>query len=531
MKLTENTLFANRYQLIRLLGRGGFSEVWLAEDSLTKLQVALKVYAPGMGMDSNGLQEFSSELAGVYNLNHSNLLKPQHVDAWEGMPYLIMSYCANGSIKNKVGSMTEQEVWKLLNDVGKGLDYLHHNGIVHQDIKPDNIMQDDNGNYLITDFGISTKARTTLRKSVVGASLSAGSGTVAYMGPERFSKQPAPTKASDIWSLGATVFELVTGDVPFGDMLGGGMQKGGAEIPEITAEISPRLVQTIEAMLAKETWDRPTAAQLVDIANGKDDFFNKSQPEMQPKTQPNTQSQATIPLQQPQAELSVKPDKLHFDNHGDTKEITINSTLQWSAEAHVGQDKWFRLSKLSENKIAVKCEKNKDSRERTGSIVVKSAGKEAKIQVIQDAGKKSLWWLWTILIAVVLVIGGVIISEKVKERQREIERMERIQIMLQDDIEKISTFDKYVARASTDNINDLRSAYDALKEIQRVESDSDFPKDAKKYTARKGVLSRACDRVYNDLNSKYIQLPPESGVAQGLKSKMNTVNSIKQNLE
>ena len=261
MQLQPNTLFDKRYQLERLLGRGGFSEVWLAKDSYTKLEIAIKVYAPGQGMDSNGLADFSAELAGVFNLHHSNLLKPTHVDDWEGMPYLIMPYCSRGSLSKQIGKLSEQELWHVLHDVAAGLAYLHRNDIVHQDIKPDNILIDEQGNYVITDFGISTKARSTLRKSVIGGTVSGG--TMAYMGPERFSKQPAPTKASDIWSLGAMMFELITGNVPFGEM-GGGMQKSGAEIPDITEPISDKLRQTIESMLALEPWDRPTAEKLAE---------------------------------------------------------------------------------------------------------------------------------------------------------------------------------------------------------------------------------------------------------------------------
>ena len=146
IRISEQTLFADRFLLKRLLGRGGFSEVWLATDEMTGLDIAVKVYAPGQGMDSDGLKDFCKELSQVYNLNHTNLLKPQHVDSWEGMPYLVMTYCPKGSCHRMVGAMTEEQIWKLLHDVSSGLAYLHKLGIIHQDIKPDNILVDNAGN-------------------------------------------------------------------------------------------------------------------------------------------------------------------------------------------------------------------------------------------------------------------------------------------------------------------------------------------------------------------------------------------------
>ena len=270
MKLQENMTFDSHYTLQRQLGRGGFSEVWLAHDSYMDLDVAIKIYAPGQGMDEHSINEFRHEIKEVFHLNHSHLLKPQHLGIWENMPYLIMAYCPAGSCEKRVGTMTEPELWKLIRDVAAGLTYLHEKDVIHQDIKPDNILIDTEGNYLITDFGISTRARSTLQKSVVGSSILQGSGTVAYMGPERFSQQPAPTKASDIWSLGATLFELIEGTTPFPREVGGGMQKMGAEIPSINAPISDALKFTIFKMLSKETWDRPTAATLVEWATKPD---------------------------------------------------------------------------------------------------------------------------------------------------------------------------------------------------------------------------------------------------------------------
>ena len=267
MLLQSNTIFDNHYTLIRQLGRGGFSEVWLAHDSYMDIDVAIKIYAPGQGMDSNSINEFRREITGVFQLNHSNLLCPKHLGIWENMPYLIMAYCPAGSCLKFVGNISESEIWHLIHDVAAGLAYLHEKDIVHQDIKPDNILVDTEGNYLITDFGISTRARSTLRKSVIGGNTSGG--TTAYMGPERFSREPAPTKASDIWSFGAMAFELLEGVTPFGE-IGGGMQKGGAEIPFIKAPVSDALKYTIFKMLSKETWDRPTAATLIEWAKNPD---------------------------------------------------------------------------------------------------------------------------------------------------------------------------------------------------------------------------------------------------------------------
>ena len=301
MLLQPNTTFDNHYTLIRQLGRGGFSEVWLAHDSYMDLDVAIKIYAPGQGMDPNSIDEFRREITGVFQLNHPNLLCPKHLGIWEKMPYLIMAYCPAGSCVKHVGNMTEEEIWHLIRDVAAGLAYLHEKDIVHQDIKPDNILIDTEGNYLITDFGISTRARSTLRKSVMSTTNSAG--TLAYMGPERFSIQPAPTKASDIWSLGAMLYELLEGVTPFPPDFGGSMLNAGAAIPAINAQVSENLKQTIYKMLSKETWDRPTATTLIQLAS--DPSAINSKPHR--PTQPKVVQHSVIESQQPKQQSSQTP--------------------------------------------------------------------------------------------------------------------------------------------------------------------------------------------------------------------------------
>ena len=281
MQLKENTLFDNRYRLIKQLGSGGFSEVWLAEDiKVYNKKMALKVYAPGYGLDDDGVKLFSKEFELVFDINHKNLLRPTHFDVYERSPYLVLPFCEKGSASKLVGNISEQEAWRFLSDVAEGLAYMHQlkEPLIHQDIKPDNVLINQNGDYLITDFGISTKARTTLHKSI--GDLKSG-GTLAYMPPEKFSKDNIPIKASDIWALGATLFELLEGDVPFGEH-GGLVQKSGAEIPKITNEYSQNLKNIVYKMLANEPWDRPMATQLIKYANEQNNVDNENNPVYEP---------------------------------------------------------------------------------------------------------------------------------------------------------------------------------------------------------------------------------------------------------
>jgi len=258
-ELKQGTTIDNRYTLKEYKGSGSFGEVWLAEDSALGIDVAIKLY---ISLDQKGQDEFKDEYKVAYGLSHENLLTAQYYSVWDHRPYLIMKYCSKGSAGNMAGSASESDIWKFIHDVANGLKYLHAQEppIVHQDIKPENILVDEQGNYLITDFGISKKMRTTMRKQ---SKRSIESGAIAYMGPERFLKDPMAVKASDIWSLGVSIFELATNDLPFMGQ-GGGMLNAGAALPELDEKWSRNLNGIMQACLSKETWDRPTAEDLED---------------------------------------------------------------------------------------------------------------------------------------------------------------------------------------------------------------------------------------------------------------------------
>ena len=264
-QLAENLLFADRYRLLEVKGRGSFGEVWRATDERLQSEVAVKVY---IALDSKGLEEFVSEYKVANALSHPNLLHADYFDVWTNRPFIVMPYCPESSA-SLVGKMDEKTAWRFLRDVSGGLAYLHGKGIIHRDIKPDNILRDKEGRFLISDFGISTKMRSTLRRnSTREMSQKDIAGTIGYMAPELFSKKPESVKATDIWAMGASLYELLSGELPFMGQ-GGVMQLHGAETPELEGTYSRDLQGVLESCLAKDTWERPTAGQLQSYAEAK----------------------------------------------------------------------------------------------------------------------------------------------------------------------------------------------------------------------------------------------------------------------
>jgi len=264
MSFKEGSIVAEHYELKRQLGQGSFGDVWLAHNLLADIDVAIKFYGT---LDSKGLEEFRNEFKVAYKLRHPNLLNINHFDVYDNCPYLVMPYCANGSVTSQIGKMPESEIWKFILDVSGGLAFLHSQQppIVHQDIKPDNILITSDGRYVISDFGISRSFRTKMSRTNNNIS---SSGTIAYMGPERFSEKPLVVLASDIWAFGMTLYELMTGDVLWEGM-GGCVQLNGARIPNIEGPFSPELINLVTSCLAAETWNRPTAAQINDMATAR----------------------------------------------------------------------------------------------------------------------------------------------------------------------------------------------------------------------------------------------------------------------
>ena len=283
MQLQPNTIFHDRYLLKEIKGRGSFGEVWLAHDLKLDIDVAVKVY---IALDTRGIEEFKTEYKTAFGLNHPNLLHAHHFDTLEDRPYLVMPYCPDSAL-NLIGNIDETTMWRMIRDVASGLSYLHGLQIVHHDIKPDNILIDTNGNFVITDFGISVKFRSTLRRnSQRQLQKQERSGSLPYMGPEMFAEEAEAVNATDIWALGVTMYEMLSGELPFFGQ-GGAMQMNGAQVPELKGNWSDNLKKVVKMCLAPQSWDRPSAQQLVNYAeaalNGKTEIFKKGDNNIKPK--------------------------------------------------------------------------------------------------------------------------------------------------------------------------------------------------------------------------------------------------------
>ena len=280
----------NQYKLIRPISNsGGTADVWLALDMNTVkdrdavgdlkgmtdeeieqlgLIVAFKIYRPQNALDIEGEMRFRDEYTIVFNCHHTNLIHPTHFSIFQETPYLVLPYCKQGSSERLVGRLPDYDtLWKYIYDVSSGLAYLHAltPPIIHQDIKPGNVLIDDNGNYSITDFGISAKSgnsRDTEEEEE-------RSGTLAYMAPERYHEGAEPSTEGDIWAFGATLCEIITGHVPFGEEGGWAQEQQQAPMPTLPADLPADIQRLIYACLDPDPTKRPTAEQISKSADAR----------------------------------------------------------------------------------------------------------------------------------------------------------------------------------------------------------------------------------------------------------------------
>ncbi|HEU5303784.1 MAG TPA: protein kinase, partial [Gemmatimonadales bacterium] len=248
---------AAEYEIIEELGRGGMAMVYRAKDRQLEREVAVKVLPFSLAFDTEFVERFQREARTAAQLEHPNIISIYRVGRSGRVIYFVMKFLRGGSLSTVLGArkkLTPPEIRRLLLEAGSALGYAAQRGIVHRDIKPDNIMFDEFGQSVLTDFGIA-KAASGQKLTGTGTSI----GTPHYMSPEQARAQPIDGR-SDIYSLGVVAYQCLTGTVPYDgeDSFSIGYKHITEPIPTpnlVTAD-ERRIFEVIKRMLMKDPFDR-----------------------------------------------------------------------------------------------------------------------------------------------------------------------------------------------------------------------------------------------------------------------------------
>ena len=254
---------ANKYLIIRELGRGGMGVVYEAEDLRLKRIVALKFLPPGLTADPEARERFIHEAQAASGLDHPNICTIHEIDESEaGGMYLAMACYKGESLKEKIGrgSLKPAEAIEIALGVAEGLAKAHEQGIVHRDIKPGNIMITADGAAKVLDFGLAKLARDA-RLTLPGTTV----GTVAYMSPEQ-ARGDDVDRRTDVWSLGVVLYEMATGRLPFGQdqeqaVLHAILHESPRPVHELGPGYPAEFSQVISRALAKDPAKRFSSAR------------------------------------------------------------------------------------------------------------------------------------------------------------------------------------------------------------------------------------------------------------------------------
>jgi len=255
------------YTIERELGGGGMSRVFLAQDLALGRSVVIKVLLPELAAGVNA-ERFKREVQLSARLQHPHIVPVLTAGEVDGLPYYVMPFVKGESLRARLasGPMPVSETVSTLADVAKALAYAHSEGVVHRDIKPDNILL-SGGASTVADFGIA-KAISSARQSEPGetlTSLGTSLGTPAYMAPEQVAGDPNVDHRADIYSLGCVAYEMLTGHSPFAgkspqQMLAAQVMEKPRPVAEIRPDVPPTLALLVTRCLEKEPSARPHSA-------------------------------------------------------------------------------------------------------------------------------------------------------------------------------------------------------------------------------------------------------------------------------
>lgn len=266
-----------RYEIRSELGRGGMATVYLAYDPVLEREVALKVLPTYFAHEPEFSARFAREAKTVAALEHNAIVSMYDYGEDGEWPYFVMQLMKGGSLKEKIeqGPLSMAEAAKILKRIGSALDRAHSRNLIHRDLKPGNILFNEDGDAYLTDFGIVKIVEGSDNYTQTGNTL----GTPAYMSPEQARGVEEIDGRSDIYALGVILYEMLTGDVPYKSdtTLGQAMMHVMDPLPEILSvnpDLPPVIDEIIKKAMAKEKENRyATTGELAEtveaVANGE----------------------------------------------------------------------------------------------------------------------------------------------------------------------------------------------------------------------------------------------------------------------
>jgi len=248
-ELNIGSVFAERYQIIEELGKGGMGNVYKALDKEIGEKVALKLLKPEIAADERIIERFRNELKFARKITHKNVCRMFDLSKFERIPYITMEYVSGEDLKTtlrRVGPLSTGKAVYIAKQVCEGLAEAHKLGVVHRDLKPQNIMIDKKGHAHIMDFGIARSMKT---KGVTTSGMMIG--TPDYMSPEQVEGKPVDVRA-DIYALGVILYEMSTGTTPFqGDTALSVAIKHTTEKPRNPREINGQIPIQLSSIILK----------------------------------------------------------------------------------------------------------------------------------------------------------------------------------------------------------------------------------------------------------------------------------------
>src|SRR5438067_4194249 len=248
-------LLADRYELEEVVGTGGMSTVFCARDVQLDRRIAIKILHERFADDPEYLERFRREARAVARLSHPNIVTVIDRGVDDGRQYIVFEYVEGENLKELVqrtGRLPVRRALELALAVADGLSFAHEHGLVHRDVKPQNVLLSREGEVKVTDFGIARSLHVEHGVTQTGTVL----GTSEYLAPEQASGKPV-SPATDVYSLGIVLWELLAGDVPFvGDNFVAVALRHVNEPPpnlrERRLDVSPRLDAAVQRALAKD---------------------------------------------------------------------------------------------------------------------------------------------------------------------------------------------------------------------------------------------------------------------------------------